>query len=80
MIGSTMWERSLRGTGKVASSIAQDFVKDNSLADRKVRENGKVFSKGRLQRPTKLQTTIHNSSNHSMELKPNKQKMKAWKI
>ena len=43
VIGSTMWQRSPRGTGK-ASSIAQDFVKDNSLAERKVRKKV-VFSK-----------------------------------
>ena len=56
MIGSTVWQRSPRGTGK-ASSTAQDFVKDNSLAERKVRRKVKSSLKGRLQRPTKLQTT-----------------------
>ena len=44
MIGSTMWQRSPRGTGK-ALSIAQDFVKDNSLAERKVRRGGSFIDK-----------------------------------
>lgn len=57
VIGSTMWQKSLRGTGLKASSTAQDFVKDNSLAERKVRRKVKSSLKGRLQRPTKLQTT-----------------------
>lgn len=78
VIGSTMWQRSPRGTGK-ASSIAQDFVKDNSLAERKSQENGKVFSKRQTSKAYK--TPNHRNSSSSMELKPNKQKTeKAWKI
>ena len=62
------------------SSTAQDFVKDNYPAERNIRTEVNFSLKGRTQRSTEFQTEGHTSSNHSMELKPDKQKIKAWDL
>lgn len=44
-----------QGTGQKAPSTVQDFVRDNSPAERNMRAKVECSLKGRLQRPTKLQ-------------------------